>query len=355
MTALEPTDRDAVRALAASGIWHALPECRLLTVRGPDAARYLQAMSTQDLAGLGPGQSAYAALADDRGRYLADFWVWRPGEAWLLEAAAGLAEALARRLMLFAVSDEVEVALEAERRLYHLEGPRAPEVARCLAGPGADQPGVVGEAAFAAGGAWFAGRSRYGEPGTTFAVAAAGADGFAAALAAAAGAAGLVEAGEPARATLRLEAGRPLGGVDVTADDLLQEAGLLAAISLAKGCYPGQEILQRVARRGGLRRRLAGIVLDPAAGSATLAGAAVESPAGAGLGRVTSAAESPRLGATIALAWLAAEAAEPGAEVRVRAAHGLFAGRTSGLPFVLGSAGAVCEVPRYPERTPSAP
>ncbi len=58
--------------------------------------------------------------------------------------------------------------------------------------------------------------------------------------------------------------------------------------------------------------------------------------------------------APIALAWLAAEAAEPGTPVRVRAGHGLFAGRTSGLPFVLGSAGAVDEVPRYPERTPTA-
>jgi folate-binding protein YgfZ len=356
MTPLAERDRAAVRALAVAGVWHALPEARLLEARGPDAARYLHAMSTQDLAALPPGRLAYAALADDRGRYLADFWVWRPGGAWVLEVSAALADALARRLALFAVSDEVEVAVDATRALFHLEGPRAPEVARRLAGaaPEAGSEVVAGVAPLPAAGAWCARRSRYGEAGVTLAVPAERAAEVGATLAEAAGQAGLAEAGAEAREALRLEAGRPLGGTDLTPEDLIPEAGLAAAVALAKGCFPGQEILQRVARRGGIRRRLGGIVLDPAVAGTELAGAAVESEAGRRLGAVTSAAEAPRLGAVAALAWLGPEAWPDGTALRVRASRGLFAGRSSGLPFVHGAEGPVSEVPRYPERTPSA-
>jgi folate-binding protein YgfZ len=350
---LGPEDERAARALRRTGIHHGLPATALVAVTGPDAARYLQAMTTQDLATLPPGGVAYAALADDRGHYLADFWAWRPGGEWVLEVAAGLATGLARRLALFAVSDDVEIEVDEAVALFHAEGPRAVAVAEELAGAG--PTGGAGVAEFAAGGTagCVARRSRYGEAGFTFAVPVGESERFAAALGAAAGRAGLVAAGEAARATLRLEAGRPLGGVDMTESDLLQEAGLAGAISLAKGCFPGQEILQRVARQGALKRRLGGLVLDRAAAGAMVGGDPVEGPGGEPLGAVTSSADSPALGAALALAWLVAGGWAGGAPVRVRTGAGLFAGRVSGLPFVGGAAGPLAETPSYPERTPT--
>lgn len=352
MTRLGPADARAALAGRAAGVWHPLPEAALVAVEGPDAARYLHAMTTQDLAGLAPGGCAYAALADERGRYVADFWVWRPGDAWMLEVAAGLAETVVARLSGFAVADEVEVGLARERVLFHVEGARAAEAVRRLGAPEAGAAAVTG---FVAGGhsGWLARRSRHGEAGFTLAVSAAAAAAVAEQLAAAAGAAGLEPAGPVAREALRLEAGRALGGVDVTAADLIPEAGLGAAVALAKGCFPGQEILRRVARQGALKRRLGGVVLGRDAEPAP--GDPVEGEAGERLGAVTSAAESPTLGAVVALAWLAEAAWSPGAPVRVRTAAGLAAGRVSGLPFVSGAAGPLAETPAYPERTATRP
>ena len=351
MTRLGPADARAALAGRATGVWHPLPEAALVAVTGADAARYLQAMTTQDLAGLPPGGCAYAALADERGRYVADFWVWRPGGAWMLEVAAGLAETVAARLARFAVADEVEVALARDRVLFHAEGPGAAAAVRRMGAP--EEAAAVTEVAAGGHAVWLARRSRHGEAGFTLAVPAAAAAGVAERLAAAAGSAGLEPAGPAAREALRLEAGRALGGVDVTAADLIQEAGLGAAVALAKGCFPGQEILRRVARQGALRRRLGGIVLGRDAEPAP--GDPVEDDAGRRLGAITSAAESPALGAVVALAWLAEPAWSPGAPVRVRTAAGLFAGRVSGLPFVSGAAGPLAETPAYPERTATRP
>ena len=64
----------------------------------------------------------------------------------------------------------------------------------------------------------------------------------------------------------RIEAGRPLFGVDMDEDTIPLEAGIEdRAISLTKGCYVGQEIIIRVLHRGHGRvaRRLAGLTFDP--------------------------------------------------------------------------------------------
>src|SRR3970282_2444587 len=73
-------------------------------------------------------------------------------------------------------------------------------------------------------------------------------------------------AGDPATAdTCRIEAGRPLFGVDMDEETIPLEAGIEArAISLTKGCYVGQEIIIRVLDRGHGRaaRKLVGLTLS---------------------------------------------------------------------------------------------
>ncbi len=94
----------------------------------------------------------------------------------------------------------------------------------------------------------------------------------------------------------RIEAGYPVFGVDMTEDTIPLEAGIEArAISFTKGCYVGQEVIIRVLHRGGGRvaKKLVVMRID---------GAAAECAAGKlfsgerEIGRVTSAAHSPRLG-----------------------------------------------------------
>ena len=83
-------------------------------------------------------------------------------------------------------------------------------------------------------------------------------------VAAALSAAGAVDIDAETWDTLRIEAGRPLFGVDMDTDTIPLEAGLEArAISQTKGCYVGQEIIIRVLHRGGGRvaRRLVGLLV----------------------------------------------------------------------------------------------
>ena len=118
----------------------------------------------------------------------------------------------------------------------------------------------------------------------------------------------LVEAGaRPAgRATLRIEAGRPVFGTDMDTDTLPPEAGIEErAIDHQKGCYTGQEVIVRIRDRGHVNRKLRrlelGDVPAPPGGTELLAA----DGSGKAVGRITSAVASPRHGGALALAYVA--------------------------------------------------
>ena len=111
----------------------------------------------------------------------------------------------------------------------------------------------------------------------------------------------------------RVEAGRPWYGPDVTEENLLHETGLLREYhSSTKGCYVGQEVVARLEARGGhVNKLLRGLRLS----SPAAAGDAVTAD-GKEVGRVTTAAVSPRFG-PVALAYVHRSRAEPGSAVGV--------------------------------------
>jgi folate-binding protein YgfZ len=107
-------------------------------------------------------------------------------------------------------------------------------------------------------------------------------------------------------AAARIESGMPLFGVDFHEDNLPQEVGRDAeSISFTKGCYLGQETVARIDALGHVNQRLVGVRFSgnevPQAGTELSFG-------GAKVGRVTSAAWSPRLSAPLALAMVRREA-----------------------------------------------
>lgn len=119
---------------------------------------------------------------------------------------------------------------------------------------------------------------------------------------------------------LRLEAGRPAFGRDLTEEHLPVEAGVHhRAVDYEKGCYTGQEVIVRIRDRGRVNRHLRRLRL----GDAPLpeAGAELWSPDGEKLvGSITSVAVSPRLGA-LALGYVRREVEAPG-RVRLGSADG---------------------------------
>ena len=135
----------------------------------------------------------------------------------------------------------------------------------------------------------------------------------------------------------RVENGLALVGTDTNERTLALEARLEPAISFNKGCYVGQETIERATARGALKRRLCGLrimanEMPPPGAPILLAGKEV--------GRLTSVAESPRAG-IIGLAILHHSAWQTGTTVSING------GRSSATALV-------CELPFRPTPTKQA-
>ncbi len=112
---------------------------------------------------------------------------------------------------------------------------------------------------------------------------------------------------------LRIEAGTPVFGVDISAENLPQEIGRdVRAISFVKGCYLGQETVARLDALGHVNKILMRLQVTsgdpPKPGDALLASAAAA-------GVVTSSGQSPRTNRTVALAMVRLKTAPPGTVV----------------------------------------
>jgi folate-binding protein YgfZ len=146
-------------------------------------------------------------------------------------------------------------------------------------------------------------------------------------------------AGWQAFETTRIEAGIPRFGMDMDETNIPLECGpaLRDAISYHKGCYIGQEVINRIHSVGHVTRELRGLQL---AGPAS-AGLPLPQHGdklfhnGREIGHVTSAVKSPVLNATIALSYVRREANQIGTELTLRTAAGEYPVQIVELPFVV--------------------
>jgi len=141
--------------------------------------------------------------------------------------------------------------------------------------------------------------------------------------------------------TLRIEAGRPRFGSELTEETIPTEAfekigWMPRAISFTKGCYTGQEVIVRIAHRGHVNRQLRGLLLGdsptPAARTPL-----ISSETGKQVGWTASAATSPQLRQTVALCYIRREFAA-GDTVRLHAQDGPVA-TVVDLPFITPAEG----------------
>ena len=139
---------------------------------------------------------------------------------------------------------------------------------------------------------------------------------------------GMLPCGSEALETLRIEAGIPRYGQELGEDVIPLEAGLLNALSFNKGCYIGQEIVERARSRGHVNWKLMGLVVHASQPPPPGEKAVME---GREIAEITSSCVSPTLGKTIALAYVRREYTEPGAKLTL--ASGI-AAEVASLPFV---------------------
>jgi folate-binding protein YgfZ len=272
-----------------------------LIVSGSEAAEYLQGQLTNDVEALAPGEGQYAALLDRKGHIQADMRVLRTGsdEIWIDTEPQALAAAK-RHLEMYKIGREVAVAdLTGERAILSLIGPRSVEIAA-----GAALPEHAGEATKIGGVECLA-------VGTADGIDLIAKSGDAGDLREALTGAGAVEVGPEAAEVVRIEAGVPRFGAEMSAETMPAEAGIVErAISFTKGCYIGQEPVARLHYKGRPNRHLRGLELSaPAAPGTSLRLGEKE------VGRIGSACLSPARG-PIALAIVRREA-EPGTELAV--------------------------------------
>jgi folate-binding protein YgfZ len=290
---------------------HDLGWMRRVAVGGPDRFRWLSGMVTNTVRELAANAGAWNLVLNAQGRIQGDLHVWREGDDLELEIAADQYDRLLAHLERFIIMDDVELT----PRSLDANGGLTGETALGLAGPLA--AGVLAQL----------GLSAPPEPLTN---ARADWNGLQVRVVRAYGALAphyelwvraaqipalwqaLVEAGATPVGAASLEAfriaeGIPVYGIDIAERDLAQETAQMRALSFNKGCYLGQEIVERIHSRGSVHRHLRPLELF---GPVPAAGAELTSDGGAVGGQITSAAELllPKGNRRFALAMMRGEA-----------------------------------------------
>jgi folate-binding protein YgfZ len=277
-----------------------------IRVTGEDRARLLHAMSTNHIEQMKPGDGLYAFFLNAQGRILADAYVLCFEDHFLLDTEAETRQTLFEHLDKFIIADDVTLEdIGAETFCLGLEGPGASELAcgAALPAPGRRYAhidwGAVSVADIA----------MTGEQGVRFYGPLARRD----EIVQINEGCGAIAASPGDAEAARIHNFRPRYGHDLTDATLPQETQQTQALHFQKGCYLGQEIVERIRSRGHVNKTLMGFTLEaemaPAPGSALIAG-------GKEVGEVTSAVQSPE-GKVFGLAMVRVPYNKPGEVVGV--------------------------------------
>lgn len=282
---------------------------------GRDRVTYLHNISSQNIRDLQSGRGALALLLNPQGHILAELEVYTLPEKLLVLSHAAFRERTYATLKKYVIGSQVQIEDQTERMGgLAIEGPRAMEIADELGAALKDEPEMsVIESAIDGAPLYWVKRSHFGRPGAQLI----GAREKLPAIWEKALAAVRADDGEPigmaALNTLRLEAGVPWFPADFNDAQIPHEATVETThISFTKGCYTGQEIVERVRSRGHVNRKRVrlrfSIETPPAAGAKLRTN-------GAEVGYVTSAAFSPAAGTAIGMGYVRREQFAPGSVV----------------------------------------
>lgn len=283
---------------------------------GDDRVGFLQGMISNDVKVLKPGAGCAATLLTEQGRIVADLRVYALESCFLLDVDARIAEKFMETLSRFIIADDVEMEdLGPTHTTLSLQGPLAAQVLEAAAGPVALAKDFShGEVMIADTPVLVIRASDTGEEGYELLVPAPQAASVWQCLLTVGAPLGLQPVGHTALNILRMEAGIPWYGLDMDEGRIVLEVGFEQAISFKKGCYLGQEVVERVSARGQVNRKLSGLIVHgnelPHPGEKLLHDAHE-------VGWITSVAYSPRLQLPIALGYVRREQGAPGTQLRI--------------------------------------
>jgi aminomethyltransferase len=267
---------DGYRALREGAAWLDLSARGRIVARGRDRARFLHNLTTANVKAMLPGESCYAFSLTPQGRIVGDLDLLCRPDDFLIDTEPELREKLRLHISKYKVADQVELEdVTDSTAAIAVEGPNAPSPTAGLQTAPFTATGQPGYRIYCA---------PEEKPAVIASLEAAGV------VAATAGDARLV----------RIENGKPRYGEDILETTLPQESNQMHGVAFNKGCYLGQEIVERIRARGHVNKQLRKLELDaaepPAPGTKlTIDGKDAE---------VTSAIYSPALQKVIALAYV---------------------------------------------------
>ena len=277
-----------------------------ITVTGSDRVRWLNGMATNNVRDLAPGHGVYAFLLNAQGRIQADLYVFQRGESLLVDTERQQREKVLQLFDHYIIADDVEIADSSEKlTALGLTGPESRHVLEraCIAAPDLTHLRFADVA-------W---------KGKTVTLLHAGEEAreswqlwiapeYACQLWDALVKAGARPTGATALNLFRISRGIPQFGVDIGDRDLPQETGQKRALNFTKGCYLGQEIVERIRSRGSVHRKFTAFAVE---GTLPEPGAKIMADEKE-VGEITSSAILPLPGGDrpVALGYLRREAAE---------------------------------------------
>jgi folate-binding protein YgfZ len=292
-----------------------------LVVTGRDRTRWLNGMVSNNIRDLVPRHGVYSFLLNAQGHILGDMYVFNCGESFLIDTDQAQVSNLARLLKKYVIMDQV-VLSEAGQTIttsFGIEGPASKQVlVRAGLEPSELQP-LEFEDRIWNGTSVSLVRNLHGGYMVWLPPESAGTI-WEALLEA-----GATPAGAEALEKWRIAAGIPRYSIDIRERDLPQETGQEQALNFNKGCYIGQEIVERIRSRGAVHRRFTGFRFEgqvpPSPGTKIVRD-------GRELGEITSATVLPS-GRAIGLGYLRREAGGPGTMLDIGGAQTT----VSPLPF----------------------
>ncbi len=285
-----------------------------VVLTGGDRVRWANGMVTNNIRDLQPGYGNYSFLLNAQGRIQGDLYVYNMGDHLMVDTERWQVPKILELFDKYIIMDDVEVTDISDKLTgIAVQGPKSIQVLRSLGLTIADDVEPLKVAQMVWNGVGISVTRMASDIAMTFELWLPPEN--AGKLWDALLAAGAEPVGTEALEMFRIAAGVPKYGQDITDKYIPQETEQFHALNFAKGCYLGQEIVERVRSRGAVHRHYAAFAIN---GPAPAPGTEVQVE-GKRAGEITSARTIPVNGhqQTLALGYIRKEAGEPGTVVQV--------------------------------------
>ena len=322
--------RDEFNTLRSTcGAFHLVDQVKL-RLTGKDRVRWLNGMTTNNIRDLSPEHGVYGFLLNPQGHILGDLTAYNRNDLIVVSTEASQLEKILATFDHYIIMDDVEVAnITDEVASVGVAGPNCEAVLRAA---GFDVPSLgqlqMAEMSWQNEHLTIIRGEHNKYPSFELWTAPNRIPGLLSTLQAS----GSMLVGANALELYRIALGVPRYGQDIRERDLPQETAQDRALNFNKGCYVGQEIVERIRSRGNVHRKFTGFKLS---GTLPATGAKIQSQ-GKDVGEITSTALIPALGQDerghdqpLALGYVRREFAVPGKELQLEGATAVVAD----LPF----------------------